>query len=299
MKKREKSTSPLSQITLSSKFDFDKSESENEEENDEKGLKSGIKATTTNQNAPIGSTEVEGFLKELKTKLIEQVTKEKLVNKPRDEIICNLLIKLKNLNEVVIATDKTNSFQTVTIEKYKDWVEEHLETSAKEIDIKRIIEIFDLAIEMQEKYKDLLSDQEYLFLQKNLLTKNIPTPKLIIKDHKKQNEQGEYPSRLIVPANNFTSAFPRLGYLGIKHIFDSHKIIYDRHTITQASDMKKKLEKLGIRKNKGTIAKLDIVAMYPSIQFLLVKKTVKYFSKKLPRKEKQKVNKCLKLTPPR
>ena len=120
---------------------------------------------------------------------------------------------------MLIATDKTNSFQSVPIEKYKDWVEEHLETSAKEIDIKRIIEIFDLAIEMQEKYKDLLSDQEYLFLQKNLLTKNIPTPKLIIKDHKKPNEQGEYPSRLTVPANIFTSAFPRLGYLGIKRIF--------------------------------------------------------------------------------
>ena len=193
MKKREKSTSPLSQITLSSKFDFDESESENEEKNDEKGLKSGLKATTTNQNVPIGSTEVEGFLKELETKLIEQVTKEKLVNKPRDEIICNLLIKLKNSNEVVIATDKTNSFQTVTIEKYKDWVEEHLETSAKEIDIKRIIEIFDLAIEMQEKYKDLLSDQEYLFLQKKLLTKNIPTPKLIIKDHKNQMSRENTP----------------------------------------------------------------------------------------------------------
>ena len=103
-------------------------------------------------------------------------------------------------------------------------MEEHLETSAKEIDIKRIIEIFNLATEMQEKYKDMLSEKEFVFLQKNLLTKNIPTPKLIINDHKKSNEQGEYPSRLIVTANNFTSGFPRLGYLGIKRICDSNKI---------------------------------------------------------------------------
>ena len=168
----------------------------------------------------------------------------------RDEVISNLLTALMNSNHVVIVTNKTNSFQTVPIEKYKDWVEEHLETSAKEIDVKIIIERFNLATETQEKYKDMLSEKEFVFLQKNLLTKNIPTPKLIIKDHKKANEEGEYPSRLIVPENNFTSGFPRLGYLGIKNIFDSNGIIYDRHTIVQASDMKEKLETLGIRKKK-------------------------------------------------
>ena len=79
---------------------------------------------------------------------------------------------------------------------------------------------------MQNKNRDILSDKEFTFLERNLLTKNIPTPQLIIKDHKKVNEFGEYPSRLIVPANNFTSAFPRLGYLGIKRILDLHKINY-------------------------------------------------------------------------
>ena len=108
-------------------------------------------------------------------------------------------------------------------------MEEHLKTSAKDIDIKRIIEISNFATEMQEKYKDMLSEKEFVFLQKNLFTKNIPTPKLIINDHKKANEQGEYPSKLTVPANNFISGFPRLGYLGIKRIFDSNKTIYERH----------------------------------------------------------------------
>ena len=68
---------------------------------------------------------------------------------------------------------------------------------------------------MQGKYKDMLSEKEFVFLQKNLLTKTIPTPIIIIKDHKKANEQGEYPSRLMVPANKFTSGFLILGYLGI------------------------------------------------------------------------------------
>ena len=173
------------------------------------------------------------------------------MTKPRDEIISKLLERLDESEKVVIATDKTNSFQVVPIGKYKEWVAAHLETSAKEISITRIIEIFDLAVEMQMKYRDILSDKEFTFLERNLLTKNIPTPKLIIKDHKKANQSGEYPSRLIVPANNFTSAFPRLGYLGIKRILDSHKINYEHHTITRASNLKEKLEELEIQKRSN------------------------------------------------
>ena len=82
-------------------------------------MNSGSKATATNQNAPIGSTEVEGFLKEIETQLIQQVTNEKLLKKPRDEVISNLLTTLRNSNHVVIATNKTNSFQTVPIESIK------------------------------------------------------------------------------------------------------------------------------------------------------------------------------------
>ena len=74
-----------------------------------------------------------------------------MLKKSRGEVISNVLTTLRNSNHVVIATDKTNSFQTVPIEKYKDWVEEHLETSAKEIDIKRIMEISNLATEIQEE----------------------------------------------------------------------------------------------------------------------------------------------------
>ena len=89
-----------------------------------------------------------------------------------------------------------------------------------------------------------------------------------------------------MPANNFTSAFPRLGYLGIRRIFDSNKIKYETNTITQASDLKEELEKLDIKKNKVTIAKLDIVAMCPFIQFKLVRKAIEFFGQNLPEKER-------------
>ena len=59
------------------------------------------------------------------------------------------------------------------------------ETSSKN-NTKRIVLIFDLAIEIQNKPRGILSEKEFTFLGKFLPTKNIPIPKLIIKDHKKQ-----------------------------------------------------------------------------------------------------------------
>jgi hypothetical protein len=76
------------------------------------------------------------------------------------------------------------------------------------------------------------------------------TPKLLIKDHKPMNEKGEYMMRLIVPATNFAEVFPKVGYLGIKNIFDQNGIDYSGSTITQASQLKMTLEKLNITKDE-------------------------------------------------
>jgi hypothetical protein len=81
-------------------------------------------------------------------------------------------------------------------------------------------------------------------LNQSICSHAIPTPKLLIKDHKpKSPATGEkYPTRLICPANNFISAFPKLGYLGLKKIFDDNAIYYKSNMIIQASDLKAKLE---------------------------------------------------------
>ena len=57
--------------------------------------------------------------------------------------------------------------------------------------------------------------------------------------------------------------------------------------------MKEKIETLEVKKNEVTLAKLDTVAMYPSIQFLLVKKAVRFNSKELSKRDKEKIEKCL------
>jgi hypothetical protein len=83
-------------------------------------------------------------------------------------------------------------------------------------------------------------------------------PKLLRKDHKKKDKWGNFPTKLVITATNFTSAFPKLGYLGIKKIFDDEKVNYMKKTIVQASHAKGILEKLFINKSSHTVFSLDI-----------------------------------------
>ena len=61
-----------------------------------------------------------------------------------------------------------------------------------------------------------------------LATKAVPAPKYLIKDHKKINEKGEFPTRLVIPTTNFTATFSKIGYLGIKRCLDKGKVNYSR-----------------------------------------------------------------------
>ena len=120
-------------------------------------------------------------------------------------------------------------------------------------------------------------------------------PKLLIKDHKKQNKEGEYPTRLIVAATNFTAAFSKLGYLGIKSIFEKINIVFDKLMIIQASDLKNELEKLGLKEATITIFSLDAVDMYPLIKYHLVEKAIKYYARNLLPGTREVIRNCLQL----
>jgi hypothetical protein len=117
----------------------------------------------------------------------------------------------------------------------------------------------------------------------------------LIKDRTESDELNNYPTRLVVPANNFTSGFPKLGYGGIKKIFDDNKINYNERTIVQASDLKEKTEKMGITSDNSTIVSIDAEDFYPSIKFKLVKKAVKYFAKNLPKDDQDKIEQYLEM----
>lgn len=98
------------------------------------------------------------------------------------------------------------------MKKYKKWVTSHLETSAKEINREKKLKIFELASTKCEDLYDFLHEKEYNFPYATLKNRNIPTPKTHhLSTSQKPNEVERSPSRLIVSANNFTPAFPRLG----------------------------------------------------------------------------------------
>ena len=106
---------------------------------------------------------------------------------------------------------------------------------------------------------------------------------------------GEFPTRLVIPEKQLTATSAKVGYLGLKNIFEQNEINYTKLTIFQASHVKEEWEILNCKRNEVTIASIDSVAMYPSIKFHLVKKAISYFTRNLPKSQQSTVKLCLKL----
>ena len=207
-----------------------------------------------------------------------------------------MMATLRNFDEIVIVPmDKTNSYKPLDIKVYGRLVTNHLLKSGTEIERSRLVKIHENAMDLLAKLKPTMTKDEFFVVRSQIQSKSIPTPKLLVKDHKKIGADGLYPTRLLYPASNFTASFPKLGYLGIKRIFDSNKINYAKQNIVQASDLKAKIDQLMIKERYATIIKYDDKAMYPSIKLKLVIKAVKYFSKELGKEEKKRIKDCLEM----
>ena len=68
-------------------------------------------------------------------------------------------------------------------------------------------EIFEKERELLGEFGLQLSKLEVRHINESLKTKSIPTPKLLIKYHKKLNTNNEFSTRLVIPATNFTANF--------------------------------------------------------------------------------------------
>ena len=53
--------------------------------------------------------------------------------------------------------------------------------------------------------------QEEKFVRQSLAMRSMTSPKLLIKYHKTINERGELPTRLVIPATNFTAMLSKIG----------------------------------------------------------------------------------------
>ena len=90
-----------------------------------------------------------------------------------------------------IPTDKTNSTRIISTTAYEDMVRNHLTKTATPISCSALQEIYKSAEDVLCEMGHHPSKDKYLFLEESLKSRSIPTPKLLIKDHKPLNVNGE------------------------------------------------------------------------------------------------------------
>jgi hypothetical protein len=72
-------------------------------------------------------------------------------------------------------------------------------------------------------------------------------------------------------------------------------VIFGTRNIIQASDLKSKLESLGLTTTNATIASIDAEAMYLSIKYSLIKKAVYYYAEGLDYETVNNIQTCLEM----
>ena len=256
------------------------------------GLETNLRPTNgwlPDEPIPVKNPAVEAYLLAVQRELLGHLNKMTTLDtrKPHSisKSIHSLLNHLKSRDDlVVVPTDKTNSYVVLPTSDYAIKVVEHLTADAKKTTTKHLNEIKAEADEVLEKYKDLFAPKEYNYAKSTLNNHRVPVVKLLVKDHKDPDEKGDFPTRLVVPAKNFTAAFPHLGQQGIKKILDRNKVNYQRKTIIQASHLKEQLEELPIRRSQHTVISIDAEKMYPSIKFNQIELAVNNFLRSPPKK---------------
>eukprot|EP00957_Ditylum_brightwellii_P049873 3781018-Ditylum_brightwellii.AAC.1 len=111
----------------------------------------------------------------------------------------------------------------VNLDKFHGWIMKHLNKNVVEMKRKDIVQIHGEAEAFTMKVKPMLMKNKQDFLQEGIASKAISQPQLLVKDHKEPNKEGSSPTRMVIPATNFTTTFSKLGYLGIKHILNNNK----------------------------------------------------------------------------
>ena len=243
----------------------------------QEGVETGLRPTNgwtpDSKQSASRSRELEAFLLEFEQELLDHLDEMAKIDtrKPNKTTakIDSFMTKLRTGTYLVLVpTDNTNSVKLIATTSYSNLVIQHLQKDAKLTDLVFENKVKKNAIAYLEQNKLILLDQEYNYIRSTINKCAVPTIQLLIKDHKKgNNKNGNYFTRLVVPAKNFTAAFPYVGQQGIEKILNRNKIDHSRKSIIQASDLKQQLENPNIRKSKHTVISIDAEKMYPSIKF--------------------------------
>ena len=76
-----------------------------------------------------------------------------------------------------------------------------------------------------------MDEGEQGYVESWIKSRDVPTPRLLVKDHKDRKKDGFWPVRLVIPATNYTQCFAKMGYKIIKKTFDERGVNYMKYTI--------------------------------------------------------------------
>jgi hypothetical protein len=96
-------------------------------------LGTGLRPVGVVSEALPGSRQLEQFLEEVEFEILAMLKRgnEDYAPSPRSKAVNGLLANLQGQDQVVVPTDKTNSFRLIDSKEYIRWVKAHLYTSAK------------------------------------------------------------------------------------------------------------------------------------------------------------------------
>eukprot|EP00957_Ditylum_brightwellii_P194628 14825759-Ditylum_brightwellii.AAC.1 len=128
-----------------------------------------------------------------------------------------------------------------------------------------------------------------------MLLKSTRRRRSMQRDHNELEDNGEYSTCLVIPATNVTATFLKVGYMAIQKVLDRNNVNYNRFRIVQSSDLKEKLENLGLTKDNVTLMSLNIKNMYLLVRIKLIKKALEFYSQDLSVEDRQKIKLGMKM----
>ena len=135
----------------------------------------------------------------------------------------------KERDYVFAPTDKTGKWSPMLTTVYEDKLLNHIANGCVEIDKGKLELVHTEAHDILKKCRGLMSAGEAKYIERWIDSRQLPTSRLLIKDHKKCGADGEFPTRLLIPATNFTQCYAKMGYKIIKNLFDKNRVSYEHY----------------------------------------------------------------------
>ena len=165
----------------------------------------------------------------------------------------------QNPDWTIAQSGKNNRWIPIEVSYYRKKMMENLDNNCVKIDAKYLERVEAEALILFQDYKPFMDKGEQGYVESWIKSRGVPTPRLLVKDHKDRGNDGFWPVRLVIPATNYTQYFAKMGYKIIKRT--SHGVKYMKYTIKQAKCLKLDLENIGRKEatmmDKDLVVKLD------------------------------------------